>query len=70
MVTINIRDNFADVKRALGDQQRQMPFALSLAINRTLPDVRKAEQDAMRSGFDRPTRYTLNSLYIKPSTKA
>ena len=68
-MNIDVRDNFAEVSRSLGGQQKQMPFALSLAINRTLPDVRGAEQDAMRSTFDRPTRFTLNSLFIKPSTK-
>lgn len=66
---IDLRDNFPEVKRLLGSQQRQMPFALSLAINRTAQDVRKAEREQIGAVFDRPTRYTLNSLYIKPSTK-
>jgi len=69
MLTIDVRHNLADVERMLGDQQRQLPFAMSLALNRTAQDVKKAEQQEMRTVFDRPTRYTLNSLYIDPAKK-
>lgn len=66
---ITVTDNFPDVKRMLGEQQGQMPFALALAITRTAQDVQKAERDEMGSVFDRPTRYTLNSLFLKRATK-
>jgi len=66
---IDVRDNFPEVKRLLGEQQRQMPFALALALTRTAQDVRKAEQAEMSSVFDRPTRFTLNSLFLKAATK-
>lgn len=69
MVTIDIRNNFPSVKRLLGEQQRQMPFAVALALTRTAQDVRKAEQAEMRSVFDRPTPFTLNALFVKPATK-
>ena len=49
---------------------RQLPFALSRALNDTAEDVRKAEIATMRRVFDRPTPYTLNAFQIKPSTKA
>jgi hypothetical protein len=70
MVTIDVRADFPDVKRLLGEQQRQMPFAVALALTRTAQDVRKAEQVEMRSVFDRPTPFTLNALFVKPATKA
>lgn len=66
---IDIRANVAEAKRMLGAQQRQVPFVLSLTLNRTAQDVRKAEQAEMRGVFDRPTRFTLNSLFLQPSTK-
>lgn len=61
--------NVADVLRASKLQAAQFPFAVSLAINKTAQAVRKAEQDEMRRVFDRPTPYTLRSVYIKPSDK-
>lgn len=61
--------NVADVLRASKLQAEQFPFAVSLAINRTAQAVRSAEQDEMRRVFDRPTPYTLRSVYISPSSK-
>ena len=49
---------------------RQLPFALSQALNDTASDIRKAEVEKMKAVFDRPTPYTLNAFQIKPSTKA
>jgi len=51
-------------------ERKQLPFAYSLAVNRTAKLVKQAEIDKMRAVFDRPTPYTLNSLYVKPGTKA
>jgi hypothetical protein len=49
---------------------RQMPFALSRALNDTATDVRAAEVATMKRVFDRPTPYTLGAFQIKPATKA
>ena len=51
-------------------ERKQLPFAYSLAVNRTAKLVKQAEIEKMRQVFDRPTPYTLNSLYVKPGTKA
>lgn len=61
--------NVTDVLRASKLQAAQFPFAVSLAMNKTAQVVRKAEQDEMRGVFDRPTPYTLRSVYIAPSSK-
>lgn len=66
---IDVRDNFPDIKRMLGEQQRQMPFALALALTRTAQDVKKAEQAEINTVFDRPTPFTRNSLFVKTATK-
>ena len=47
---------------------RQMPFALSRALNATAQDVRAAEVATMSKVFDRPTPYTLNAIAVKPAT--
>lgn len=68
-MNIDIRADVAQAQRLLGEQQRQVPFVLSLTLNRTAQDVRKAEQSEMRTVFDRPTRFTLNSLFLQAATK-
>lgn len=50
-------------------EQRQLPFATAVALNRTAQAVKDAEIEAMKAQFDRPTRFTLNSLFIKPAKK-
>jgi len=68
-VSIIAHSNVRDVLRTLENQQRQIPFAISLAINKTAQSVKRAEYDEMRRVFDRPTPFTLNSLFMAPSTK-
>jgi hypothetical protein len=70
VITISVE---ADIKKAIAGLTRlerdQVPFATSLALNRTA-NVAKAEVvRAMQQVFDRPTKFTLNSLYVKPSNK-
>ncbi|WP_322105862.1 hypothetical protein [Paraburkholderia sp. J41] len=49
--------------------QRQIPYAASVALNRTGKAVIAVEQKTMRDVFDRPTPYTLNALRLKAATK-
>jgi len=53
--------------RALG---RQAAFAQVVALTRTALDVKVAEQQEIGSVFDRATPYTLNSVFVRPATKA
>lgn len=68
-VSIVAHSNVRDVLRTLENQQRQIPFAVSLAINKTAQSVRHAEYDEMRRVFDRPTPFTLRSAFISPAKK-
>lgn len=52
---------------AAGKQGR---WAMVLALNRTARDVKDELRTEMKRVFDRPTNYTLNSLYTKKATKA
>ena len=49
---------------------RQVPFATAKALTRTAWAVRNAEIEEMRRVFDRPNRFTLNSLFVERADKA
>lgn len=49
---------------------RQRKFATVVALTRTAKAVKDAEVAEMARVFDRPTRYTLNALYVRPATMA
>lgn len=71
MVKIDVRGfDVSQVVRGLDRLQReQIPFAMALALTQTAKDVQAAEQKEMRDVFDRPTPYTLRSLFLRPATK-
>lgn len=69
MLTISIAHDIDAARRRLGAHARQIPFAASLAINRTAQHVRDAQRKEIRDVFRQPTPYTLNAIYIKPSKK-
>lgn len=66
---LSIKTNFKDVSRWLGDVQKQVPFATALALTKTAQEVREGHQKTMRQVFDRPTQFTLGSLYLQRATK-
>ncbi len=66
---ITIQFDPSSINRAFDNMARQIPFATSLAINRTAQLLKEALQGEMQSVFDRPTPWTMNSLQITPSTK-
>ena len=45
-------------------------FAAAVALTKTAQDVRTALKDEMPRAFDRPTPYTLNSLFLKAAKPA
>lgn len=67
---IKIEHDFSGLLRKFGDiEKRQIPFALSQGINKTANRVKEAEIKEMKDVFDRPTPYTLSSIFVKPSNK-
>lgn len=59
-----------ELKRTLTDmEKRQLPFATKEAINATAERIKKAEQGAMKQYFDKPTKWTLNSMRIDYAKK-
>lgn len=60
----------AELKRTMSNiEKRQLPFATALALSRTASRVESAEVAEMKRVFDRPTRFTLNSLFVRPAKK-
>lgn len=56
-------------ERASAEVQRQIPYAMSVALNNVAFRVRAEEYSAMAKVFDRPTRLTLNSVLVNKATK-
>lgn len=68
---LSVLSNIADWTANLEDiYLRQIPFATVQALNETVEDLRDFHKSIMPTIFDRPTRYTLNSLRVlKASTR-
>ncbi|WP_262048655.1 hypothetical protein [Bradyrhizobium sp. Bra78] len=69
-MAVHFRVESADVIRALGNlRDNDAPIVTAYALTKTGQDIKAAEIDSMKSVFDRPTKFTLNALYLKPATK-
>lgn len=68
-MAIRITSNAAEWKAAQERAGKQIAFATALALTRTAQAVRTEEIAVMKRVFDRPTRFTLNSLQVRPATK-
>lgn len=60
-----IDSNVRQVKTALRRIKKGQAGAFISALNKTAFEIRDAERLEMLNSFDRPTRYTLNSVYVK-----
>lgn len=67
---ITISHNLPAIAQALHENAKQVPFATALALTKTARDVKNAQAREMSKVFDRPTPYTLNSVFVSPATKA
>jgi len=71
MFKLSVQGDLSKAIKKLNDlERRQIPFATAKALTRTAQAVQKDLRSEMRRVFDRPTRYTLNSLRVRPATKA
>lgn len=58
------------LRRGLSDlARRQLPFALRLASNRTIRTIKPALQAMLRRVLRSPSRWTLNSMYLRFATR-
>lgn len=70
MAFISVKSNTAQVTAVIRRDASAVPFAVVKALTRTGQAIKRAEEDEMRRVFDRPTPYTLRSLFLQPATKA
>lgn len=69
-MTTTIKLNSKNFDKKLNDLARdQMPFAAARALTLTAKDAQKLLKIKMKSVFDRPTPYILNSTRIRPAKK-
>ena len=62
--------NFTEVAKGLTyAEQRQVPYAISLALNDTVQDIKKNTEKALSRRLDRPTPFTKRGLALKRATK-
>ncbi len=70
VVQLNIQHNIDEVRRYVrSNRTDQLPFATALALTRTAQRTQAHLASRLPQVFDRPTPYTLNSLYVRPATK-
>ena len=70
MISISVKADFETAIRKLDiGVRRQVPFAIKNTLNKLALDVKTDVVNEMRVKFDRPTPFTLNSLFIKYATK-
>lgn len=62
--------NFPEIAKRISDMGGQVKYAAAVALTLTArDDVKPALQNEMRRAFDRPTNYTINSMFLKRATK-
>lgn len=66
IVSHNAAETLAAMRRIAADQ---VPFAMSLAVNRVAQQLKSEQSVEMTRVFDRPTPWTMNSVFMKPGTK-
>lgn len=70
MLKVSITADIEPANRYLREvAAKQMPFAISLALNNTAKHVKEMEDREIRDVFDRPNPYTQRSVYIKYARK-
>jgi len=69
-VVIKYVSNVRQVIKHVDSLAKQMPFINSLAINTTARQAKAAVIEQIKAKVDRPTSYTLNSIYMKPAEKS
>lgn len=65
----SVKADVNDLIRRLNVLKKDVPFLTAAALTKTAQDIKAAELDVMMRVFDRPTRFTLGALYVKPATK-
>jgi hypothetical protein len=66
---LSVNINTQAIKAALAECANQVPFAVSVALNKVAEKAKKEVQSEMQRVFDKPTPWVLNSLRVFKSSK-
>lgn len=69
MLTISIKSNIDEARKALFLDREQFERELPKALNFTAAESRKELRAEMEKVFDRPTRFTLNGMFVQQATR-
>lgn len=70
MLNVSVKADTSGVEKRLMELAReQIPFATAYALTQTMKAAQREVQKEMPRVFDRPNRFTINSVYVKPATK-
>ena len=69
MLEFDLSADLRPLLKKLDTIQRQIPFVIASALTKTAVRVKPEIQKEMTKVFDRPTRYTLNSVFVTPAKK-
>lgn len=68
---LSAHSNIADFARRIEHHERwRIPYVTAAALTRTAYDAKDEEARVMQRVFDRPTRFTLNSLFVRGANKS
>lgn len=66
---ITVNHTFDRLAASLKGLESQIPFATAVALTRTAQDARANVRTEFKQIFDRPTPYTMNSVFVRGATK-
>ncbi|MEO0624082.1 MAG: hypothetical protein AAF183_17925 [Pseudomonadota bacterium] len=69
MIALGLRSNLPQARARTRHQRSQVPFATSLALNRTAEDAVKNARKRIERAFDRPTPFTKKGVTRTRATK-
>lgn len=69
-LTLDIESTLPLATRWVQGMERQLPFAVSVALNNAAFDARTAINTSTTRYFNAPTRFTQNAFFVQRSTKA
>ena len=65
LLVLSFEAEFRTLERALTSlERRQLPFAVSQALNDTAKDVQRAMQNEINNKVDRPTPFTRRAVFV------
>ena len=67
---ITIQTEVEQARRKFANLSKQVDFAAAVALTKTVGVARTKVQASMRQVFHQPTPWVINSLRVKPATKA